>query len=434
MSKQKSIGHAKFRTKLLVLLFVAIIACAAFAAYKYELKPRKDYMKAEEALKSDDYKAASQLYASLGGYKDSKTQYNYSSCMHLFTTGNVTEAAKFYTGLDTASQKLVEEKMGSFKDLGLAALTGKQYDNARAFLSISASDEDTSDALKALDVRAEAAELIQKGEYRSAREKLAGYDNTYINATELIEDSYSLEFKTYDEALLNTENTDIAKAAEGLESIAFEYAPAAKKLRQITEAYDQAMLCYKGGDYEGAVAYFSGLGNYRDSEKMIEKCNKVLSGEAINTNEPGDIISFGLMGDKPLKWVVVSVNDTSMTLFSQVPVAEMAFSDEANSVNAAQWLETEFMDSFTADEKAKISKITYNSGNGMGTASVHIISPMELQQIVPELYSGYDIVWTSCAGANESTAVAFNMSDTTATFELEASEIHSVMAVIQVKY
>lgn len=109
--------------------------------------------------------------------------------------------------------------------------------------------------------------------------------------------------------------------------------------------------------YKRAIALYECLGNYRDSQTNLEKCERM---EYFSSAKVGKTLYFGETKDIPYEWIVLQkINNTLLiATTSEVTRMEFTFTDENNiweTSNIREWLNTEFYeDAFSDIEKQLI--------------------------------------------------------------------------------
>ena len=120
---------------------------------------------------------------------------------------------------------------------------------------------------------------------------------------------------------------------------------------------ESAELC-RGSFVKEKVAaardMFTALGDYRDSAALAEKCADFLAWEK------GNIVEYGHLDGKPIRWKVLDEDGRARLLFAEEPVAFLPYNRERDHTNWSEcslrrWLNKEFIEqSFTLAERMDI--------------------------------------------------------------------------------
>lgn len=141
--------------------------------------------------------------------------------------------------------------------------------------------------------------------------------------------------------------------------------------------YGAAVDLYNARQYDEAIAAFSALNGYRDSEAMLEQCrsgkNAAEEAEAlVRSIHVGDLYLFGAYeqdnkpanGKEDIEWIVLEKDGTSLLLVSRYALDCQQFASSYTGVTwessaLRSWLNGSFLDTaFRPEEQARIRSTT----------------------------------------------------------------------------
>lgn len=160
--------------------------------------------------------------------------------------------------------------------------------------------------------------------------------------------------------------------------------------------YATAETFFDEGHYAEAMSLYKELGDYKDSKLRIEQIHNRLS--------EGDIIYFGTFNGEPIAWKMLKVEENKMLLITEKPIAQKPFDDQIKNVTwetcaLRQWLNNEFMTSFSADQQKQI--LTTNTGDT--TDQVFLLDVDEMNDLVQNehiTFKNPEEFWTRTATEN----------------------------------
>ena len=157
--------------KICAIVIPAVVACIALAIFSTKvLIPNANYNKAEKLHAAGDYEASSEIYMTLGDYKDSYGRYiasKYALAESLMASREYESAMKIYLQIEDSA--LYQQANYA---LGEALLGEDNYEAAIAAFSNNGNYSDAAEKIKEAKYRW-AEELYAEGDYYAAEEKFA---------------------------------------------------------------------------------------------------------------------------------------------------------------------------------------------------------------------------------------------------------------------
>ena len=163
--------------------------------------------------------------------------------------------------------------------------------------------------------------------------------------------------------------------------------------------YNKAVSLYNNGDYEQALEKFSTIKGFKDSGDYL---NKV---ELLPYREVGDIVKFG-----KYDWYVINKTDSEVTLLCKEKVNNKMFNDNYSAdgwkgCTLRDWLNTEFLNEFSNDEKNDIADTTcITDKNGLNvetTDKVFLLDIVEADKLNADIRSSGFAWWLRSSGDND---------------------------------
>lgn len=106
----------------------------------------------------------------------------------------------------------------------------------------------------------------------------------------------------------------------------------------------------------------AGMFTMKKKHIIISVCAVAFGTSVFYISPPKKTVTFGTYQGKPLKWEVVSqYNDNSMILVTRNCVSDMEFDPSSNMWESSElrnWLNNDFLNGFTNEEKSKIKPVT----------------------------------------------------------------------------
>lgn len=164
--------------------------------------------------------------------------------------------------------------------------------------------------------------------------------------------------------------------------------------------YNNAVKLYENGDYEAAVTAFDKLDFYKDSYNMKESAEKNLEDIRNETNKQniikaGKIITMGSYNNHKLEWDVISEKNGKKLLlcresFEDIPYDKTNYITTWEISNAREWCSRFYNNTFTSEEKSKISlstlqNIDFNGDKGTTEDYVFVLSYDEANNYLSNL-------------------------------------------------
>lgn len=162
------------------------------------------------------------------------------------------------------------------------------------------------------------------------------------------------------------------------------------------EQYTQAKNAMRTGN-ENEIArakdIFLGMGNYRNSSSLAEKCEMLL------TFREGNTVTFGAYQGKPIRWKVVDSSGKMRMLIAEDLVLEMPYNNLRvdsywQSTTLRKWLNKEFVqEAFTPEQRLLLigtrrtnesNELYYTQGGLPTMDKVFIPSKRELDHYLPQ--------------------------------------------------
>ena len=281
----------------------------------------------------------------------------------------------------------------------------------------------------------EASKLYNDGQYEQsviAFEELKGYKDS----DQMVEKAQiAIKDAAYDKAMklyLDGNYADAIAAFGEME----DYRDSKSMIVNAREAlYDEEYVKAKGlldsGDYLGAIAVFEELDNYRDSKEKIEEVKEKMRAdlydaavtyfenqnyvEALNLftelkdykdsaqktediknklERNDGVFYFGTFRGEPIAWQIVDVTDSLYTLTTADILVDMAYNDELSNVDwnestLREWLNGEFLDSFTDSQKESILTVKIDESD----ASAYLMSKEDIIRLKGNDYLSVDRAW-----------------------------------------
>ena len=183
------------------------------------------------------------------------------------------------------------------------------------------------------------------------------------------------------------------------------------------QAKDEYMHYASEADLKEAEALFSGIADYKSSAQYVEKCRTLLE------YMPGNEVTFGSFGGKPIAWRVVDTRGKMRLLLAKDivtrhPYHYMVEDATWQTCTLRKWLNEDFLK--TAFDKREQLRIVptriqnlrnrkWFSNGGMDTMDkVHIPSMEEIERYMPDpaQRAGDGWWWLRAPGSNLFSAVA----------------------------
>lgn len=108
--------------------------------------------------------------------------------------------------------------------------------------------------------------------------------------------------------------------------------------------------------YVEAIAGYTALGDYKDSKQKIEKIYNRLADE-------DGVVYFGSYNGKPIAWEIAKAESDKLLLIAKEAVTSLPYHEELKAVawndsTLCRWLNTEFIKSFSEEQRASIMPTT----------------------------------------------------------------------------
>ena len=268
-AKRRAARRARWLTLMLVLFVIAALG----AAYTLVLKPARSYMDADRLLEDKQWAKAEEAFKALGAYEDSGSKADLSSCMRLFVSGELDEAAVLYEQLSEDSRKSINANLGSFTALAEQAVEEGRYEEAYKYYSLDKENPESGDIMDSLDLYIQAEKLMQSGEYAALRELIGAYPTSSnvmsAKLQQLVDDSYEAQYLQYEKL----SETDLNAAVAGMEALQDDYDKAASFLKDLNGVYEQAKFLYRQQKYPEAQKFFDRIGSYKDCAFWSRACD-----------------------------------------------------------------------------------------------------------------------------------------------------------------
>lgn len=165
---------------------------------------------------------------------------------------------------------------------------------------------------------------------------------------------------------------------------------------RLLERYTQAKNAMRTGkdeDLAWAKDVFLGMGDYKNSSSLAQKCEMLL------TFREGNTVTFGAYQGKPIRWRVADTSGKMRMLIAEDVVLELPYNDLRVDVywqttTLRKWLNKEFLqEAFTAEQRLLIintrrtneANEQFFTNGGLPTMDkVFIPSKRELDRYLPE--------------------------------------------------
>lgn len=319
------------------------------------------YRKGIEILAKHEYTDAIALFTAISGYRDAESLAKQANADNLFMNKQYSDAYTIYASLD-AYYNTHEDDYARIYNEGLELLTSGDYDQANnIFRSINGyKDADT----KAKETQYQkGSALMDNGQYDEATKvfrSISGYNDADMRAQE----------SQYKKGIIQLNSRDYDGATETFRSIS-GYSDA--NLLAKESQYQKASSLNELGNYYAAYITYIALGDYKDAGDIISN-DKNLSYFA--QFEIGNTIMLGNYeqdnntnnGTEAIEWIVLDKENSSVVLISKYGLDYHSNSFSIRDKNEwydgemYRWLNSEFKTSaFKKDEQHKISKITLMS-------------------------------------------------------------------------
>jgi hypothetical protein len=126
--------------------------------------------------------------------------------------------------------------------------------------------------------------------------------------------------------------------------------------------YGQAEDFWDAGDYNGAANEFAKAGQWKDSAARLAEAAALNMSVACNSS---DDFWFGVYQGVPMAWEVVDQENDAHLMVSKYVIDSMAYHQGAENgqrysfldTSLGQWLNSEFLDSFTPEQQALLVRM-----------------------------------------------------------------------------
>ena len=213
----------------------------------------------------------------------------------------------------------------------------------------------------------EATKLYNEGKYAQA---IIAFEEieSYKDSKSMIEKSQTaLKDEVYEAAKQFLDSGDYLGAIAVFEELE-GYRDSKERIEKIKELirsdlYDAATEYYNTQNYVEALKLYTELKDYKDSIQKVEDIKSKLE-------EKDKVFYFGTFRGNPIAWQIVDVTDTFYTLTTTDIIVEMAYNDELSNVDwndstLREWLNGEFLDSFTDAQKESMRTVDIDGSDAM---------------------------------------------------------------------
>ena len=257
-------------TRRIKVLAVLLMCCSLFLLTGCTSEVERSYQSGEELLEQGKYSEAAAKFRDLNSYEDASRLHMYSRAAQMAENGDYETAVKAFQAL------------GDFLDAPLML----RYYNARELESKGRSSLSIQDSVSAITQLTSAAEVYHSlSGFRDSTQREAGSMNSlyecgktllenhqYSEARDIFASLGSMDdsaaFMTYCEASLLEADGAYLEAIDAFSSISSVLDAGARAEADRDILYCQAQELSNQGNPEGAIALYTALGTYKDSESL----------------------------------------------------------------------------------------------------------------------------------------------------------------------